>query len=653
MLDLLRHRPRRHEDRRELRTMASLQIDEACTVRGEVVAQGVKYWRQRQRSVCEVVLSDGTGRLHCRWWDMPYLEGKYPVGQRLLAHGKISGLKPPTMDHPEIELLEAEETDSIHMGRLVPVYPLTEGISQRWLRSLIWRTVQQYAGALSEPWPAGSLGTRPSRGEAIRGLHFPASQEELNRARERLALDELLELQWELQERRQRLETKARTQPCPGDNRLMRPFLAALEFKLTEAQTRALRELRADLGRTVPMRRLLQGDVGCGKTVVAACCALMVMESGRDVLCMAPTEILAEQHFQRFAAWFGPLGLPVRLVTGARQAAARAAKGADGESRPPELVVGTHALLERGFEAERLGLVVIDEQHKFGVTQRERLLRKGHYPHLLVMTATPIPRTLGLTLYGDLDVSVIEASPAGRGRVRTYVREAAHLDRILAFVRQKLGEGRQACVVCPRIEQTELKSQLRAAREELAAMTEALKPHAVGLLHGRLPMPEKERVMTEFRAGRLKALVATSVIEVGIDVPNATIMLIRNAEAFGLAQLHQLRGRIGRGAHDSTCILLADTTTPEARQRLEVLARTRDGFEVAEADLQLRGPGEFLGQQQSGLPGFRFADLRTDLALVREARDKAREWLKTGSYGRENEKLTSSDVQPRQPSASA
>jgi len=419
----------------------------------------------------------------------------------------------------------------------------------------------------------------------------------------------------------------------------MKPFLAGLGFKLTNAQTRVLREIRADLGGAHPMRRLLQGDVGSGKTAVAACTALMTLESGFNVALMAPTEILAEQHFQNFSTWFGALGLNVELQTGARktlnprpaplilQAPASGMPPADPQASPitdhGSLFIGTHALLTAGVELPRLGLVIIDEQHKFGVTQRETLLRKGNYPHLLVMTATPIPRTLGLTLYGDLDVSVMDELPGGRGLIKTFVRTTEKLPKVFAFLHEKISRGRQAYIVYPRVEATDTDQEIKAVTKEFENVRLALSPFTAGLLHGRVKAAEKERVMADFRANKIQALVATSLIEVGVDVPNASVMLIENAEHFGLAQLHQLRGRIGRGAHQSFCILVSDAENRAAQARLKILEQTNDGFAIAEADLKLRGPGELLGQQQSGSMNLRFGDLLRDLALIRQAKELA------------------------------
>ncbi len=615
--DLLLHRPRRYEDRRHFRTIAEMPTDEPATTRGRVVALGLKTWRGGSKSVFELILEDDTARLHCRWWNLPFMQNYFAVGDEVFVFGKLQSAKPRTIDHPETEVIEGGEESSIHINRIAPIYPLTEGLPQRWLRSLIWRALGQFEGEWPEPPTTVVPADFSTRARAVRLLHFPEAPEDIEKARRRLALDEFIALQREIQARRKRFEARARALPCSGNNRLIKPFLARLGFPLTGAQTRVLREIRHDMGAAHPMRRLLQGDVGSGKTVVAACTALMALESAYHVALMAPTEILAAQHFQTFSRWFNPLGVEVRLQTGSQKSPARSPSGAAG--RPQAiLTVGTHALIQSAFSLERLGLVIIDEQHKFGVTQREELLRKGAYPHLLVMTATPIPRTLGLTLYGELDSSVIDEMPAGRGRVRTFVRTSDTLPKVWEFIRKKLGEGRQAYVVYPRVEETS--GGLKAVTGEFGNLKKVLSPFQVGLLHGRLKGAEKESVMAAFRANRLNVLLATPLIEVGVDVPNATVMLIENAEQFGLAQLHQLRGRIGRGAHDATCILVADAKNPDSRRRLKVLEETTDGFKIAEADLKLRGPGELLGQQQSGAPKFRFGDLIGDLELIRMAR---------------------------------
>jgi ATP-dependent DNA helicase RecG len=647
--DLLLHAPRRYEDRRHFRKISELTKDEPFTARGTIVAQGLKRFRGGNKSVFEFILDDGSARLHCRWWNLPFIEKYFEVGDEVFVFGKLVETKPRTMDHPETEVIEGGEESFIHINRIAPVYPLTEGLPQRWLRGLIWRTLERFESQIAEPQvgrvtpcaPMVAAGkdrraedcapyqSLPTRANAVRMIHFPEELTDVEIARRRLALDEFVELQIQIQSRRKKFEALSKALPCGGDNRLMKPFLAKLGFKLTEAQTKVLREIRADMGGAHPMRRLLQGDVGSGKTVVAACSALMASESGFNVALMAPTEILAEQHFRNFQKWFEPLGVKVELQTGSRKTSNAEHRTSNVErhlhAQPSTLFVGTHALFTAGFDLPKLGLVIIDEQHKFGVAQRETLVRKGNYPHLLVMTATPIPRTLGLTLYGDLDVSVIDEMPAGRGRVKTFIRTAEKLPKVWEFIREKISAGRQAYVVYPRVEEQDTANDIKAVTKEFENVQRALAPFKVGLLHGRVKSAEKESVMSAFRSNQIQALVATALIEVGVDVPNATVMLIENAERFGLAQLHQLRGRIGRGAHESFCILISDAKKPEARERLKILEETNDGFKIAEADLKLRGPGELLGREQSGMPKFRFGNLTEDLDLIRQARELVRQ----------------------------
>ena len=655
--DLLLHRPRRYEDRRHFRKITELTKDEPATARGTIVALGLKRFRGGSKSVFEIILDDGTARLHCRWWNLPFMEKYFAMGDEVFVYGRLSETKPRAMTHPETEVIEGGEESFIHINRIAPVYPLTEGLPQRWLRGLIWRTLERFENQIAEPQLAGQASrlspsseqkklrqagslSYPTRANAVHMTHFPEELTDVEIARRRLALDEFIELQRQIQQRRKTFESRAQAMPCGGDNRHIKPFLAQLGFKLTGAQTKVLREIRADMSGAHPMRRLLQGDVGSGKTAVAACTALMALESGFNVALMAPTEVLAEQHFQNSSKWFEPLGVKVEMQTGSRKTSNIQHRTSNIERhphaqpstlnpQPSTLFIGTHALLTSGFELPNLGLVIIDEQHKFGVAQREQLVRKGRYPHLLVMTATPIPRTLGLTLYGDLDVSVIDELPSGRGRIKTFIRAADKLPKVWEFIREKLAAGRQAYVVYPRVEESGEKG-LKAVTKEFENLKALLAPFRVGLLHGRLKGREKEEVMAAFRANTVKVLLATSLIEVGVDVSNATVMLVENAEQFGLAQLHQLRGRIGRppppgssgaagGAHESYCILISDAKTAGASERLKVLEETNDGFRIAEADLALRGPGELLGQQQSGLPKFRFGNLAGDLDLIRQA----------------------------------
>jgi ATP-dependent DNA helicase RecG len=640
--DLLLHRPRRYEDRRRLLTIRDLQLKQPASVRGTIIAAGVKRWKKGERAMFECILDDGTAHLYCRWWHaQPWMEEHFTAGREFVVFGKPESLRPRTIDHPETELVENGVENQIHLNRITPIYPLTEGMPQRWLRALIWRALDLFVAgrresALSFPeWcrsdELASLARPtvrfPTRANAVHMLHFPEVLEDAEVARQRLAFDEFVELQLRIRQRRKTFESKSRALPCGGDNQMIKPFLAALGFKLTAAQTAVLREIRGDMRGLHPMRRLLQGDVGSGKTAVAACSALMAIESGYGVVLMAPTEILAEQHHSNFTKWFEPLRITVELRTGDRKTSnIQSPDGPGLEERRAmvgTLMIGTHALLTEGFDIPNLGLVIIDEQHKFGVAQREQLVRKGRYPHLLVMTATPIPRTLGLTLYGELDVSTIDSLPPGRGRINTFIRTTDALPKVWGFVRGKLATGRQAYVVYPRVAESD-GNEVKAVMREFSVLKRSLAPYEVGMLHGRMKAAEKENVMAQFRARKIQVLLATSLIEVGVDVPNATVMLIENAEQFGLAQLHQLRGRIGRGAHDSYCILVSAVKNVEARERLKVLEETNDGFRIAEADLKLRGPGELLGREQSGVPDFRFGNLAEDLELIRLARNLAK-----------------------------
>ena len=626
--DLLLHKPRRYEDRRKFLSIRELKPDEPATVRGKIVAAGVKRFKKGTRAIFECVFDDGTALLHCRWWQaQPWMPDWYAVGREFLIFGKLDDAKKPrTFTHPETEFVEPGEDEFIHVNRIVPVHPLTEGLTARVMRMLVWRALETFENEIAEPDIKLDLKLFPARANAVRMIHFPEELTDVEIARQRLALDEFVALQFQIQSRRKKFEALSKALPCSGDNRLMKPFLAQLGFKLTAAQANVLKEIRADMGGAHPMRRLLQGDVGSGKTAVAACSALMTIESGFNVALMAPTEILAEQHFRNFSKWFEPLGIKVELQTGSRKTfqptTANVPRGklSTFNRQPSTLFIGTHALFTAGFDLPMLGLVIIDEQHKFGVAQRETLVRKGNYPHLLVMTATPIPRTLGLTLYGDLDVSVIDAMPGGRGAIKTFVRATVKLPKVFHFIREKISGGRQAYIVYPRVDVADTDKDIKAVTKEFENVQKALTPFKVGLLHGRIKSAEKEKVMAAFRTNEIKALVATSLIEVGVDVPNATVMLIENAEHFGLAQLHQLRGRIGRGAHESFCILISDAQNADAQARLKILGETIDGFKIAEADLKLRGPGELLGQEQSGSMKLRFGNLAEDLNLIRQAR---------------------------------
>jgi ATP-dependent DNA helicase RecG len=645
--DLLTHFPRRYEDRRQFEHFPTSAGERPVCVCGLVVAAASKRFRGRP-PMFEATLQEADGhalsaRLTLRWFGMYYMQKIIATGQRLVVFGKPKSKGSQVfIDHPDFEILEEGGGDEamIHLRRITPIYPATEGLSQRVLRGLIYRTLQEIdLSGEREVLPAGMDPMR--RGAALRAIHFPDDDDERERARRHLVLSEFFGLQMLVAHRRKAAVSRPGQAHC-GSGHLLERFYASLPFALTAAQTRAVAEIRADLARARPMNRLLQGDVGSGKTLVALSAMLLAVEAGYQAALMAPTQILAEQHHLVFTRWLAPLGLRIGLRTNARNEegggagllnASPDAAGPPGElalglpvNGLPDIVIGTHALLYDGDALPKLGLAVIDEQHKFGVMQRARFTAgKMAPPDVLVMTATPIPRTLAITVYGDLDVSILDEAPANRGRVITAVRPAAKLPDAASFVRTQLAAGRQAYLVYPLIEESDkLGAQAAAGRFEY--WREVLKPHRCELLHGRMRPEEKDAVMNAFRAGKIDALVTTSVIEVGVDVKNANLMLIENAERFGLAQLHQLRGRIGRGEHKSYCLLIAGAeTTPEAAEKLQTLERTNDGFEIAEADLRLRGAGDILGTAQSGLPPLKLGDLLRDGDLMKLARTAARD----------------------------
>jgi ATP-dependent DNA helicase RecG len=522
------------------------------------------------------------------------------------------------MDHPEFEVIENDAEISIHFRRITPIYPATEGLSQRTLRSIIYRLLNELSdGPIKTPAPAGLVDGE--RRDAIRAFHFPENWKARDAAREHLVLSEFFAMQMLIGSRRTESSIRLGGSHC-GTGALLEKFLAGLPFELTGAQTKVIAEIRRDLAASHAMNRLLQGDVGSGKTVVAIAAILLAIEAGYQATFMAPTQILAEQHYDVLRRWLEPLGVHMALRTAARQEESFLPLMVADEN--PNLLIGTHALLYDTVSFSNLGLVVIDEQHKFGVAQRARLTAREPAPDVLVMTATPIPRTLTMTVYGDLDVSIIDEMPRNRGKIVTAVRDESKLGEVLSFLRKQLEAGRQLYVIYPLIDESE-KLDVKAAAAEYELWRERLRPYPCELIHGRIPPEEKQKIMERFRRGDSSALISTTVIEVGVDIPNATVMLVENAERFGLAQLHQLRGRIGRGEHKSYCILLTSDQSKETAAKLAVLEKTSNGFEVAEADWELRGPGDLLGTAQSGLPALRIGDLKTDAGLMRQARTAA------------------------------
>jgi ATP-dependent DNA helicase RecG len=632
VVDLLFLLPLRYEDRTHVTAIGALSPGQRAAVEGEVQLTEVAY-RGRRQLLSRI--SDGSGMLTLRFFYFSSSQqANLARGTRLRCFGEVrrgpTGLE---MVHPEYRRIAGEAAPLEEA--LTPIYPLTEGVPQGRLRSLIQEALRELErAALPDLIPRGALPEGlPPLAEALGYLHRPPREAQLaelaagrHPAQRRLAFEELLAHHLALRMRKRQLKTDPAWE-LKDSASLARRFATALPFALTGAQARALRDVEADLGTGVPMVRLLQGDVGCGKTVVAAAAAARAAGSGMQAALMAPTELLAEQHWRNFHAWFAPLGQTVALLSGSQPARTRRSALAALAAGEVQLVVGTHALFQEGIEFARLALVIVDEQHRFGVQQRLQLSEKGRQqgrvPHQLIMTATPIPRTLAMTAYADLDISVIDELPPGRTPVRSVVVPETRRAQVVARIEQACAAGRQAYWVCPLIDESdELRAQ--AAEETAAALGAALPGVRVGLVHGRMPGAAKDAAMLAFKAGRIQLLIATTVIEVGVDVPNATLMVIENAERLGLAQLHQLRGRVGRGTDASTCVLMYRAPLSAlARERLKVIRATNDGFAIARRDLELRGPGELLGTRQTGLAQLRVADLMRDAELLPRVQETA------------------------------
>jgi len=687
--DLLTHFPRRHEDRSEFPRFPREERDVPVCLCGEVIKTSLRRFGGWKK-IFEATLQESHANalsepLVCRWFNLHYVQKMIATGQRIVVFGKprLRG-KRICMDHPEFEVIENDEEISIHFRRITPIYPATEGLSQRVLRSMVYQLLNEIAAASARfetLLPRGLINGNVTRAAAIRAIHFPESWEQRDSAHQHLVLSEFFAMQMLIASRRADASVRTGQTHC-GPGALLERFLKSLPFELTGAQRKVIGEIRRDLAAAHPMNRLLQGDVGSGKTVVAIAAMLLAVEAGYQAGFMAPTQILAEQHYDVLRRWLEPLGVRLALRTAARReesgplplftdvekpcfvrvrggSAPVSGAGAvvstartshpqgdhEESSSPPDattymrdayapqsdasiasatyqIIVGTHALLYESVSFSNLGLAVIDEQHKFGVAQRARLTAREPPPDVLVMTATPIPRTLTMTIYGDLDVSIIDEMPRNRGKIITAVRDESKLGEVITFLRGQLERGRQLYVIYPLIDESE-KLDVKAAAAEYEVWRERLHSFRCELLHGRIPAPEKQEIMERFRRGDTNALISTTVLEVGVDVPNATVMLIENAERFGLAQLHQLRGRIGRGEHKSFCILLTSVQAKEASEKLAVLEKTGNGFEVAEADWELRGPGDLLGTAQSGLPALKIGNLKTDAHLMQSARAAA------------------------------
>ena len=634
--DLLEYYPRDYLDRSRFRSIYDVgRSDESETIQGKVVNQTQFTPRRRgAKPVGKIAVYDETGvtMLVSFGRRVGYLKHLLKIGTRVVVSGKFTrrNNEIQTTDF-EFEVLDEEDADLIHTGRIVPKYPLTAKLTQRMLRQWTKAVIDEYLEGYPEILPLDIRQTHQliDRRTAIGEIHFPASEAHHQAARKRLAFDEFFLLELGLELKKQRWETEEKGITFQVEGALLDQFIESLPFQLTNAQKRVIEEIKADMGRSQAMNRLLQGDVGSGKTIVAVVALLCAIQSGYQGAMMVPTEILAEQHAYNLSEWLEPLNLNVVLLKSDLPKKEREAALAAIADASAHVVVGTHALIQEGVEFHQLGLVIIDEQHRFGVMQRATLRDKGHTPDVLVMTATPIPRTLALTVYGDLNVSVIDELPPGRRKITTRWVKEADRGKLYKQIEKEIERGRQAYIVYPLVEESEKLEEIKAATEMAEHFQRDVFPHlCVGLLHGRMRSVEKQGVMSQLKNREIDILVSTTVIEVGIDVPNVSTMVIENAERFGLAQLHQLRGRVGRGRYKSSCHLIATPKSDDAVRRLRVMTRTNDGFELAEADLSIRGPGEFFGTRQSGLPDFKIANIIKDAPLLELAKSEANQLAK-------------------------
>lgn len=613
--DLLYHFPRRYEDRGNIMKIAEIVPEESCSVLGTVTYPPVNIRSQRGVRLTRSLVKDGTGTLEIVWFNQPYITSKLALGKQYIFYGKAKKTSRMQMINPTIIQLEDMDKECV----LVPVYPTVAGLTQAVIRQTIRQALDMLKD-IEDPLPESVL--RKYRladfGESIRHVHYPKDMESLEKARRRCVFQELLEFQLAL------LSMRKQDNEAAGimfnKSTLTDSFIKSLPFELTDAQHRVFNEIYTDMTLPKTMNRLVQGDVGSGKTVVAVLAMLVAAESGYQSTMMAPTEILAQQHFNTVSRLLEGFPFRVALLTGSTTAknAKEILSGlANGDIH---IIIGTHALIEERVQYHNLGLVITDEQHRFGVKQRALLSRKGNNPDMLVMTATPIPRTLAMILYGDLDISIIDEMPPGRIKVKTYVVTEDYRERIDRFILKEVGEGRQVYIICPLVEDSEMIDAYSAVKtaEEAAAK---FKDCRVGIIHGKMKPAEKEEVMKSFTEGSIDILVSTTVVEVGVDVPNASLMVVENAERFGLAQLHQLRGRVGRGKNQSYCILFNQGSSEVSKERLEIMTKSTDGFYISEQDLKLRGPGEFFGTRQHGLPELKIANLYTDMNILKEAQE--------------------------------
>jgi ATP-dependent DNA helicase RecG len=628
--DLITYYPRDYDDRSKLKKISEIKPGERVTIKVKIIDYEETKTLYKKIPIIKAKISDNTGWAYAVWYGQKYIKQVLPPGTELLISGEAKRLlKHIEFENPEYETLdEGEDKEFLNVGRIVPIYSLTSGLTQKVLRKIIYDALTDYSIFLEDPLPKYlrekyNLMDKPV---SVWEKHFPTSFLTMASASKRITFEELFFLQLNLAKKRREIEELS----APVFNiqsELVEKFLGSLPFKLTKAQEKVWEEIKKDLTSGRPMHRLLQGDVGSGKTVIAALATILAYDNGYQTAFMVPTEILAEQHYNRLKNIFEPLGIKIALLTSSTPKKEKTYIYLDLAEGKLPVVIGTHALIQEEVTFKKLGLVIIDEQHRFGVIQRAKLWKKGEAPHLLVMTATPIPRSLALVLYGELDISIIDELPPGRKPVITYLFSKKERRKVYSFVEKEIEKGKQAFVVCPLIEESE-KLEAESAKKLYEELKKFFPRFNIGLIHGLVPREERTRIMEEFQKGEIQILVATTVIEVGVDIPNASIMVIENADRFGLAQLHQLRGRVGRGSEQSYCFLIADLKGENAKERLKVMVETNDGFVIANKDLEIRGPGEFFGTKQHGTLDALFVDLTKDMKLFEIARNEAFEVIK-------------------------
>lgn len=632
--DLLYYFPRRYEDRSNFAGISSLKEGQIYTIKAQVLAAGQRHsWRRRSFSITEAAFEDGTGKISCVWFNQPYLKAYLKAGSSMILYGKVQRYNARLqMSNPEYEFLDGQDDDSLNVGRIVPVYTLPQGFSQRSMRHLIKNALDEFLPKINDPLPFDlrSRNDLVNLAESLLNIHFPPDLDLQKQAHRRLSFEEFFIFQLPLVLRKlSRKERSGIAHLVQG--KLSEDFISSLPFNLTRAQEKVLEEIKSDMASLQAMHRLLQGDVGSGKTVVAALACLVAIQSGHQAAFMAPTEILARQHYEKISSQLGAISLAGRkLRVGLLVGQDKEKKNIyrDLKDGSIDLIIGTHALLQEELSFKNLSFIVIDEQHKFGVGQRALLPKKGDNPDVLIMTATPIPRTLAITLYGDLDISVINELPAGRIPIKTIHFDQKNIQKAYTLVKEELAYGRQAYIIYPVIDESYALDIAGAKKMFLELKSGEFKDFRVGLIHGQLKTKEQDEVMLKFKNKELDLLISTTILEVGIDIANATCMIIESAERFGLSQLHQLRGRIGRGKLASTCMLISDCPSPEAQARMKAMVDSNDGFRISEEDLKIRGPGEFFGQRQHGLAELKIANPLVQMQLLKAAREEAINLLK-------------------------